>query len=300
MVLCERWADCFGGDASACVWLAVGFVPGAKVVKAAEKVADAADTVHDVGRAYRVNSFVPGTRVLMADGSSKPIGKVEVGDEVLATDPATGKTGARKVVGTVTSQGRKDLVRLTVDTDGAAGDRTAVVVATASHPFWVDELGRWVDTGDLAVGEEVHGSDGSPVEVVGVGEGTEYRRVHNLTIEGIHTYYVLAGDTPLLVHNNGCGDWEFISGVVRDAYKGKGNFGLGSSTRSQASEAGRAWVGEGYKTASDGKTMVSADGLRQYRPPSYKLRLGITQANFEQRFVSRGQWQSNGHLDIVD
>lgn len=105
----------------------------------------------------------------------------------------------------------------------------------------------------------------------------------------------------MLVHNtNGCGDWAFTSGVVCDAYNGKGNFGLGSGTRAQADEAGRAWVGEGYTIASDEETMVSADLLRQYRPPSYKPNLGITQANFEQRFVPQGQWQSNGHLDIVD
>nr|WP_241269272.1 HINT domain-containing protein [Streptomyces chrestomyceticus] len=30
-------------------------------------------------------------------------------------------------------------------------------------------------------------------------------RTYNLTVDGIHTYYVLAGDTPILVHNStGC------------------------------------------------------------------------------------------------
>jgi hypothetical protein len=29
--------------------------------------------------------------------------------------------------------------------------------------------------------------------------------VHNPTIADIHTYYVLAGETPVLVHNAGCG-----------------------------------------------------------------------------------------------
>jgi hypothetical protein len=95
-------------------------------------------------------------------------------------------------------------------------------------------------------------------------------------------------------------DWAQISGLLRDASRGKGNFGLGSGTAAQAETAGRAWVGEGYKIASDGKTLVSADVLRQYRPPSFKPRLGKSQANFESRLVPRGQWQSNGHLDIVE
>ena len=33
----------------------------------------------------------------MADGTTKPIGEVELGDEVLATDPATGQSTARPV-----------------------------------------------------------------------------------------------------------------------------------------------------------------------------------------------------------
>lgn len=93
-----------------------------------------------------------------------------------------------------------------------------------------------------------------------------------------------------------------MSGQLRDAAKGKGNFGIGSGTREQAEAMGKAWVGEGYKVASDGKTLISADGLKQYRPPSYKPRLDKTQANFEQRFPGQqsNRWQSNGHLDITD
>lgn len=35
------------------------------------------------------NSFVPGTGVLMADGTTKPIKDVRVGDQVLSADPET-------------------------------------------------------------------------------------------------------------------------------------------------------------------------------------------------------------------
>ncbi len=43
------------------------------------------------------HSFDPATRVLMADGNSKPIEDIKPGDEVLATDPETGKTRAQQV-----------------------------------------------------------------------------------------------------------------------------------------------------------------------------------------------------------
>jgi hypothetical protein len=100
----------------------------------------------------------------------------------------------------------------------------------------------------------------------------------------------------------GTGDWAKLSGQLSEASKGKGNFGIGSGTREQAEGMGKAGVGDGYKVASDGKTLVSQDGLRQYRPPTYKPYQQGTQANFEQRFPGQEtkKWQSNGHLDITD
>lgn len=55
--------------------------------------------------------------------------------------------------------------------------------------------------------------------------------------------------------------------------KGKGNFGIVSATRKEAEAMGKAWIGKGYKVASDGKTLVDAEGMRQFRPPSFKPRL---------------------------
>jgi RHS repeat-associated protein len=89
-----------------------------------------------------------------------------------------------------------------------------------------------------------------------------------------------------------------FSDILRLARLGKGNFGLGEATAQEAAELGKAWVGDGATVASDGKTLVSADKLRQYRPPELKPSIGKTQANFEARQQPFGQWQSNGHLDI--
>jgi hypothetical protein len=90
-----------------------------------------------------------------------------------------------------------------------------------------------------------------------------------------------------------------MSGALRDAARGKGNFGIGSFTAQEADELGRAWVGENYRVASDGRTLVSHDKLRQYRPPSYKPKLGKVQANLEWRLEESGQWQGNAHVDII-
>lgn len=83
---------------------------------------------------------------------------------------------------------------------------------------------------------------------------------------------------------------------------GKGNFGLGEATTKQSAILGEAWVGPGYRVASDGKTMISADGLRQYRPPAKKPNSSWTttgvQANFQGRISTKTSWTSNGHLNI--
>lgn len=94
--------------------------------------------------------------------------------------------------------------------------------------------------------------------------------------------------------------WDLgkLIGTLRESAKKKGNFGMGRASRMEAKVMGEAWVGPGYRVASDGKTLISADGLRQYRPPSNKPRLGKEQANFEWRTTPNGPWTGNGHLDI--
>ncbi|MER8044802.1 ricin-type beta-trefoil lectin domain protein [Streptomyces sp. NPDC094032] len=150
------------------------------------------------------NSFVPGTKVLMADGSTKPIEKVRTGDKVVATDPKTGETRVETVTAEIKGQGLKHLVTVTIDTDGTAGTKTAKVTATDGHPFWVPELGEWVDATDLDAGAWLETSSGTYVQVTAVRRWTgQGATVHNLTVSNAHTYYVVAGAAPVLVHNCG-------------------------------------------------------------------------------------------------
>ncbi|MET9964979.1 RHS repeat-associated core domain-containing protein [Streptomyces sp. NPDC006356] len=150
------------------------------------------------------NSFTSGTLVLMADGTTKPIEDVENGDKVLATDPETGETSVETVTAEIEGEGVKRLVKVTVDVDGDRGEKTAEVTATDGHPFWVGELGAWVDAGHLAAGQWLKTSAGTYIQVTAVQRWTaQQATVHNLTVSDLHTYYVLAGATPVLVHNCG-------------------------------------------------------------------------------------------------
>ncbi|MGW9479231.1 polymorphic toxin-type HINT domain-containing protein [Saccharomonospora azurea] len=149
------------------------------------------------------NSFVPGTLVLMADGSRVPIEEVELGDRVLATDPVTGESAPREVVATIVGQGEKDLVEIEVSNGGPFGESLGSVIATDEHPFWVPSLGEWVPAAELQRGDWLRTGSGTWVQVSRTDAWSAPQRVHNLTINGIHTYHVLAGTTPVLVHNNG-------------------------------------------------------------------------------------------------
>ncbi|MFI9461597.1 polymorphic toxin-type HINT domain-containing protein [Streptomyces xiamenensis] len=187
--------DC-AGLASEIPWFKWG-----KIVSKLAKNSD--EAAHAARRSPQCNSFVEGTLVLMADGTSKPIEEVEVGDEVLATDPETGESSTRTVTAELDSLGEKVLASLIIE----SAEREFPLVATGGHPFWVSNLNEWIDAGDLERGALLATASADVVEVVDAWSEKTYARVYNLTIEGVHTYYVLAGETPVLVHNaNGaCG-----------------------------------------------------------------------------------------------
>ncbi|MET9437715.1 ricin-type beta-trefoil lectin domain protein, partial [Streptomyces sp. NPDC006551] len=156
----------------------------------------------DGGGSCPVNSFVPGTKVLMADGSTKPIEKVKAGDKVIATDPKTGEGVVETVTAEIKGEGLKHLVKVTIDLDGKSGSKTARITATEGHPFWVPELDEWIDATDLESGQWLQTSTGTYVQIAAIQRWTaQDATVHNLTVSDLHTYYVLAGATPILVHN---------------------------------------------------------------------------------------------------
>ncbi|MET9670630.1 polymorphic toxin-type HINT domain-containing protein [Streptomyces sp. NPDC006475] len=175
-----------------------------------ESIAKKADP--DQGVSCLVNSFTPDTRVLMADGTTKAIKDIRIGDKVIATDPKTGKRTAKTVTAEIKGQGVKDLVKISLNSDDKHAAQsptkktTVSVTATDGHPFWVPELGKWIDATDLRAGEWLQTSAGTRVQISSVERWTVQRAtVHNLTVADTHTYYAVAGSRPVLVHNCGTG-----------------------------------------------------------------------------------------------
>ncbi|HEX5542621.1 MAG TPA: polymorphic toxin-type HINT domain-containing protein [Micromonospora sp.] len=144
------------------------------------------------------HSFVAGTRVLLADGSSKPIEQVKPGETVVATDPTTGRTESRQVTHTIRTDDDKDYVDLTIrDADG----KRQTITSTDNHPFWSVNREDWVDAGELKPGELLRTSAGTYVQVDALRPYQAKRITYDLTVDAIHTYYVFAGHEPVLVHN---------------------------------------------------------------------------------------------------
>ncbi|MGW3288239.1 RHS repeat-associated core domain-containing protein [Streptomyces sp. NPDC001002] len=154
-----------------------------------------------------VHSFVPATEVRLADGSSKPISKVKAGDTVLATDPQTGVTAPEKVQNVIVTKTDKDFTTLTLDTAPVRGPpqhgkpHTETLTTTWHHPFWDATRHRWTDARDLTAGTQLRTADGTVATVAQVHNFHQHRTTYDLTVGVLHTYYVLAGETPVLVHN---------------------------------------------------------------------------------------------------
>ncbi|MGW3127020.1 RHS repeat-associated core domain-containing protein [Streptomyces sp. NPDC001123] len=155
-------------------------------------------------------SFRADTPVLMADGKTKPIGEVKPGDEVEAADPGTGKHRGTREVTALHRNLDNDLVDVTVHTpDG----HTETLHTTSKHPFWDETDHTWVPAADLKPHDALATADGQKAYVVTVhttpGAGERY----NLSVAQLHTFYVLAGRTPVLVHNSGPGPESCFRGA---------------------------------------------------------------------------------------
>ncbi|MFJ3927541.1 polymorphic toxin-type HINT domain-containing protein [Streptomyces sp. NPDC090022] len=151
----------------------------------------------------KCNSFPAGVRVLMADGTSKAIEEVKDGDTVEATDPQTGETRAQVVTTTITTPDDKDFTDLTLTDDANPRGPPARITSTYHHPYWSETRNQWVDAGELKAGEQLRQPNGTTLTVQATRNYPFTVTTHNLTVADFHTYYVLAGATPVLVHNCG-------------------------------------------------------------------------------------------------
>lgn len=182
-------------DFEHCSGLAVDALIGAKL--------KTLDRIYDELKLLKrgcTNCFPAGTKVLMGDGSSKNIEDVHPGDQVLATDPVSGRTAVSEVTRQIVTEDDKSFNELTIATRAGPEKLTA----THEHPFWSPSQNNWIDAGALTPGMSLLSNDKSTLQVQDNRSFTQRQTTYNLTVADLHTFYVLAGPTPVLVHNSVC------------------------------------------------------------------------------------------------
>ncbi|MFE0423566.1 polymorphic toxin-type HINT domain-containing protein [Streptomyces sp. NPDC058953] len=205
------------------------------------------------------HSFLPDTMILMADGSRKKIKDIQLGDKILTTDPKTGKNVAREVVRTITTKHDKDFVTLQLSTPKGKQK----LISTVNHPFWVPAQRKWLEAGQLTPGTTLHTAQGESVRLESSHYYEKQQQTHDLTVNDVHAYYVLAGETPVLVHNSDPCEFPWSSGrvsaSVRAIDQGRTSITVGSRSEAEEILLGK-FQGSGYRNAAgfDGK------GTRQY------------------------------------
>ncbi|MCX5092643.1 polymorphic toxin-type HINT domain-containing protein [Streptomyces sp. NBC_00365] len=204
-------------------------------------------------------SFRPETRVLMKNGHTKAIAKIKPGDHVEAADPETGEhAGARRVTARLVHQD-DDLVDLKIrDKHG----NSATLHTTSNHPFWDDTSRTWVEAGSLKPGHDLNTPTGQHARLVATTPLRGEAAMYNLTVEQLHTYYVLAGATPVLVHNAGGDDPTYeTSRQARLVAMREAGLPTSLQPRSSTYYSGGYGQGGGYQYVYDynGKTWLVTD-----------------------------------------
>ena len=124
--------------------------------------------------------FVPGTLVTLADGRRVPIEHVLPGQRVLT------HTGAvQEVLNKQIRYGQWNTRRV-------LADGVVEIVATDNHPFFVFREGGLVEVraDELVVGDLLHRPGLSPAPVMSVTPDTYTGAVHDMEVEGDHSYVV--------------------------------------------------------------------------------------------------------------
>jgi len=179
---------------------------------------------------------------------TKNIEDIRVGDYVLAKDPGEAGPPTPHEVVALPRNWTEHVVHVAVEGGGE-------VEATRMHPFWVEGSG-WTDAKDLKAGDKLKDDQGQPVVIRRVWIEDRTTGTYNLTVEGVHTYYVLAGDDPLLVHNATAPPW----GPPPFSPPGGGNWAQNGPQRdgmpswtAPNSNATASWDSEGHWDLDDGE-----------------------------------------------
>ncbi len=170
-----------------------------------------------VGAAEKGGCFLPGTLILMADGSQKPIEEIRVGDVILTKEDD------------FSSQLVKDTVVRTFEhTVGEYLVINGSLRVTPIHRIFVN--GAWKTAGEVHLGDWFLDSRGRQVFVTSLEKTYNRVKVYNFETQRLHTYFA----DGIYVHNEKGGDSrpraEFLDTAYWNAFVETGSDGKGSVT----------------------------------------------------------------------
>ncbi|WP_269783582.1 LamG-like jellyroll fold domain-containing protein [Streptomyces sp. QHH-9511] len=233
-----------GGAAKAtAVGAAMGGIFGAAGSARGPKSKASHEPVHQKPTSCTPHSFTGSTGVLLADGTTKPISKVKVGDYVLTAEPGKKKKEKHRVKRVIVTKTDRNYVDVVVSTK--SGPKT--IQSTKHHQFYEVSRNAWTQAGDLRVGQKLQNDSGSVTEIVEVKPYQAKRVTFDLSIDALHTYFVKAAELAVLVHNANWAcptkkthfaDVEVFSGTGQQ----KHSYSVRSGNQSDAEEAmGYPW-----------------------------------------------------------
>lgn len=129
-----------------------------------------------------ISCFAKETPVKLADGSTKEIRKVNVGDKVMAYDHVSGTESVEEVTDVMTPRYSEVYTVVSRDSEG----HTHHVSTTLTQPLLMAD-GTWKEVSVMRIGDELMGN-GKVSAIAYSGE----RKVYDLKVTGANTYY--AGD----------------------------------------------------------------------------------------------------------
>lgn len=237
------YASTCGSSQTGCSWSGLGSSTANASIQGAVTGGIAGGVAPIAGRAWSgvrsaagCHSFRSTTQVLMANGTTKPISQLKVGDQVATSVPGQSGTQEHTVTAVIVTSTDHDLADVTVTPTkpttrtlkkaalGIATALTALAVSTSPvpasastttaparaaggtlhttfhHPLYDITQAAFVDAQNLKPGDELQTPTGFAV-ITSVRLYHANTTTYDLTIGSLHTYYVLAGDTPILVHN---------------------------------------------------------------------------------------------------
>jgi RHS repeat-associated protein len=212
-----------------CTSAALSLIPevkGAKVVKdaaEAERIVGKANELSVIDDAVRggedaaacviPHSFTADTRVLMADGTSKPISEVKVGDKVTNSAPDSKVREYHLVSAVHVTESDHEFVDVAL----VGG----IIATTDRHQFWELRTHHWIEAGQLLEGDILEMSDGGHGIVLNVHHRLGQARTYDLSIDSVHAYYVQLSVGSALVHNDGGSGTRGDNIGLGDGYSGR-------------------------------------------------------------------------------